>query len=148
MYRKVLVPVDGSPASMRGLDEALKLAKKTGAEVRLIHVVDEFVLSSAYAPVANISDIFASLKKAGEALLAKAEGHANEAGVQVKTLLVEAIGGRAADQIVQAAREFAADLIVMGTHGRRGIRRIVMGSDAELVVRNADIPVMLVRAPE
>jgi len=63
-------------------------------------------------------------------------------------VLVEAMGGQAGDYIIREARQWRADLIVCGTHGRRGIRRLVLGSDAEYIVRHTPVPVLLVRSPE
>ena len=71
---------------------------------------------------------------------------AREAGITVDTQLVEAFGGRAGEHILQAAQEWPADIIVCGTHGRRGLRRIVLGSDAEYLVRRSPVPILLVRA--
>jgi len=77
--------------------------------------------------------------------LAKARALAEKSGVSASTTLRETLAGPAADPIVREARRIGADLIVMGTHGHRGVRRLVMGSDAEQVVRTAQVPVLLVR---
>jgi nucleotide-binding universal stress UspA family protein len=81
-------------------------------------------------------------------LLAAAEAVAAKARVPAKTVLVETKGGSIADAILGQARKLKSSVIVMGTHGRRGLRRVVMGSDAEAVVREARVPVLLVRVPE
>ena len=81
----------------------------------------------------------------GKAILARAAAEAKTRGVKAKTVLAENIAGRVADVIVRQAKKARADLIVIGTHGRRGLTRMVMGSDAELVVRYAPAPVLLVR---
>jgi len=78
-------------------------------------------------------------------VLDNAEKAAQREGVKVDTVLLESIGGVAADLILAQAKQWPADLIVMGTHGRRGLARLAMGSDAEQVVRAALVPVMLVR---
>jgi nucleotide-binding universal stress UspA family protein len=85
------------------------------------------------------------LRKGGTAILARAAAEAKKRGVNAKTVLAENIAGRVADVIVRAAKKQRADLLVLGTHGRRGLTRMVMGSDAELVVRYAPVPVLLVR---
>lgn len=146
-YRRILVPVDGSPTSTRGLREALRLAKEGRARLILMHVVDEF---AAYAspdllPPPGI-DLVRLLREAGRRILAKSQALAKKQGVAAKTVLRESFGGPAADVIVREARRLRADLIVLGTHGRRGVRRLVLGSDAEQVVRRASVPVLLVRA--
>jgi nucleotide-binding universal stress UspA family protein len=81
-------------------------------------------------------------------VLGKAEAKARKADVKTEALLVETTGHRVADVILAQARKVKADLIVMGTHGRRGVARLVMGSDAEGVVRGTRVPVLLVRAPD
>ena len=148
MYKKILVPVDGSAASQRGLAEAIKLAKALNASLHLLHIVDEFVMTVAYAPVPYEPNFNEALRKLGESTLKKAEESVIAQGLKPEVELIEMIGGRAADKIVEQAQRSGADLIVMGTHGRRGVRRLVMGSDAELVVRAAPAPVLLVRAPD
>jgi nucleotide-binding universal stress UspA family protein len=149
-YKRILVAVDGSSASNKGLREALRLAKADRASVCIVHVVDEFPAYAAMdglgAPVAV--DLVPSLREGGKRILAKAKALAGKAGVAAKTVLRERVGGPAADSIVREARKQRADVIVLGTHGRRGVRRMVLGSDAEQVVRTAGVPVLLVRAAE
>ncbi len=143
-YRKILVAVDGSPTSLKGLREAIRLAKDGGSQLVLLHVVNEF-----YA-FANLDgpgvDLVPTLREGGRRTLAKAKALVDKAGVRATTVLRETLGGPAADTIVREARKQRADLVVLGTHGRRGIRRMVLGSDAEQVVRASPVPVLLVRA--
>jgi len=144
-YRKILVAVDGSTASARGLREAVRLAKSESAELCIFNVVNEyyaFATPEAAVPV----DIVPQLRAGGKSVLAKAQAAAEKQGVKAKTVMRETIGGSAADAIVREAKKQRADLIVLGTHGRRGVRRMVLGSDAEQVVRTAAVPVLLVRA--
>lgn len=146
MYRKILVPVDGSPASNLGLDEAIRLAKDQGATLRLFHLVDEFVAVSSPDGAALYSgDLIEALRQGGKRIIGKAEVLARAKGLTPESVMLESFGGRAADSIVQQAKKWGADLIVLGTHGRRGVRRLVMGSDAEQVVRTTPVPVLLVR---
>lgn len=143
-YRRILVAVDGSKAAMRGLREAVRLAKSESAELCIFNVVDEFYAFAT--PEAAIAvDVVPSLREAGKRVLAKAEAVALKAKLKPKTVMRETIGGSAADAIVREAKKQRADLIVLGTHGRRGVRRMVLGSDAEQVVRTASVPVLLVR---
>ncbi len=144
MYKKILVPIDGSDTSMRGLNEAIKVAKSLSSELRLFHVVNEFVLDYSYGAGLYGTNLIDSLREAGKNILQQAETLARQQGVAVQGVLLESIGGPAADLIVAQAKEWPADLIVMGTHGRRGLRRFAMGSDAEAVVRGASVPVLLV----
>jgi nucleotide-binding universal stress UspA family protein len=145
MYGKILVPVDGSETSTRGLNEAIKIAKAQGSQLRLVHIVNEFILNYTYAPGLYAQNLIDSLVKAGREVLDTAEKAAKREGVKADTVLIESIGGVAADLILAQAKQWRADLIVMGTHGRRGLVRLALGSDAEQVVRAATSPVMLVR---
>lgn len=146
MYEKILVPVDGSMASMLGLDEAVGLAKHHGAKLRLVHVVDELITSDIVTVYTE--EILDSLREQGKRVLAMAQTRARHQGCEAETVLREHFGGMAAPLIVEEAKQWGAKLIVLGTHGRRGIRRLVMGSDAEEIVRTAPVPVLLVRAPK
>ena len=146
MYKKILVPVDGSVTSTRGLHEAVKLAKEHDAALRLVHVVDELLLDAGYGSAGNYQIFFEAVRTGGKALLEKMASVAREGGIEPQTEMLETIGGRAADLIIEAARKWPADLIVMGTHGRRGIRRLLLGSDAELVLHSAPVPVLMIRA--
>ena len=149
MYSKILVPVDGSTASLKGLSEAIKLAKPSNAKVKLVHVVNEFIMSAEYVPSIHYEQLIVNLRDLGKKVLEAAAQAAREQNVTPEIQLVETIGGRAADAIIEAAKQWPADLIVMGTHGRRGLRRLAMGSDAELVLRKSSVPVLMVReAPE
>ena len=146
MYQRILVPVDGSPTSKRGLAEAIALAKLSGARLRLIHVLDLFAfLMEGDGLVRSFGDVFKLLRQGGEEILAATRPEVEAAGVDVDTVLRESNAGRVAELVVEEAKTWPADLIVMGTHGRRGVRRLALGSDAELVARMAAVPVLLVR---
>lgn len=147
MYQRIFVPIDGSPASNLGLNEAIKLAKDQGAKLRLFHLVDEyFAVSSTDAMAFSNSDaLIESLRQGGKKIVEKAEALARRNGLVPESVILESFGGRAADYIVRQANKWRADLIVLGTHGRRGVKRLVMGSDAEQVVRTSRVPVLLVR---
>ena len=146
MYQRILVPVDGGAASSRGLIEAIKLAQSTNATLKLVHVVNEFVFDPATTPLVLYEPLLETLKVNGRKVLDEAEASAKGAGLKVVSELIETIGGSVAELVLKAAKAWPADLIVMGTHGRRGIRRAVLGSDAEMVLRGADVPVLLLRA--
>jgi nucleotide-binding universal stress UspA family protein len=96
-------------------------------------------------PGRAIEQFIDALKAQGKEILAKAQRIVFEHALKSEGVLLETIGGRAADLIIEHAKQCKADLIVMGTHGRRGLRRLALGSDAELVVRSSPIPVLLVR---
>lgn len=148
MYKKILVPVDGSATSLRGLAEAVKLAKSVKADVRIVHIVDEFVGDTPLGPVAYYDRWIEALREGGKKVLADAAAFARQHGIEPDALMLETVGARAADMILDEANKWPADLIVMGTHGRRGMRRLLMGSDAELILRSATVPVLLLREHE
>lgn len=148
MYQKILVPIDGSDTSTRGLAEAVKLARDQGATIRLIHVVNELMVVASYEGTIYSGELIQALRESGRKILDNARQQVATAGVQVETELLEAHGGQAGNAIVKDAEQCRADIIVLGTHGRRGLSRLVMGSDAEQVVRQARVPVLLVRNPE
>ena len=146
-YRKILVAVDGSPASGKGLREAIRLARAERAKLFIMHVVDEFQAFAAMDGLVGLpgADLLSALREGGKRILAKAMGTALKQKIKPKGILREMLSGPAAYPIVREARKLRADLIVLGTHGRRGVRRLVLGSDAEQVVRTASVPVLLVR---
>lgn len=147
MARRILVPVDGSPTSNRGLAEAIKMAKSQKAKLCLLHVVDNSAITMAPDMGGVYTDqLFNLMRESGKKVLAKAAAAARGRGIKATTILVESITRPVADAIVAQAKKWGADLIVLGTHGRRGLSRLVMGSDAEGVVRTASVPVLLVRA--
>lgn len=145
MYSRILVPVDGSSCSLKGLTEAVKLASALQARIKLVHVVNDYIPEPALAPSKYYDQLIASVRETGKETLASAQVVASQQGADVEAELIEIVGGRASDSILEAAKRWRADLIVMGTHGRRGMSRLAMGSDAELVVRSTPIPVLLVR---
>jgi nucleotide-binding universal stress UspA family protein len=146
MYDCILVPIDHSAQGQRGLDEAVKLAEALSARVRIVHVVDLRVLIhgvGAYVPAERLIEDW---KAAGERLVAEAASRVKAAGVAVETVVCCDPAVRICDAICDEATRAKAGLIVMGTHGRRGFSRLVMGSDAEMVLRESPVPVMLVRS--
>ena len=146
-YRRILVAVDGSTPSSKGLREAIRLARAERARLVILHVVNEFPAFAAMDGMAAAAvDLVPALREEGKRVLARAQAVAAKQGVKAKSILREMIGGPAAERIVREARRNRAELIVLGTHGRRGVRRLVLGSDAEQVVRSASVPVLLVRA--
>jgi len=146
MYGKILVPVDGSETSKRGFEEACRLAKEQDARLRCLHVIDEHYLSANYVGVMYLPEVMDKLRDNGREILNEAAEQAGMSGVKVETVLRESAERRVSDVIVDEAKTWAADLIVMGTHGRRGLGHLALGSDAEAVVRNSPVPVLLVRS--
>lgn len=147
MYQRILVPVDGSPTSNAGLAEAIKLAKMTGAQLRLLHVIDELPFAMSAEGFGAISaEMLGAMQRIGEQILQEAHARARDAGVAADSVLFDTPGRRVSDYVVEQARQWHADLIVLGTHGRRGVGRWLLGSDAEQILRVAPVAVLLVRA--
>jgi nucleotide-binding universal stress UspA family protein len=151
MYRKILVPIDGSRTSMRGLDEAIGLAKSHGARLRLVNVIEEYSVIQGVGMggmAFDVENLIDALRADGKKIVTKAMARIRKAGVKADSVTYESFTNRSSDFIVEEANKWRADLIVMGTHGRRGVSRMVLGSDAEIVVRTSPVPVLLVRSPE
>jgi nucleotide-binding universal stress UspA family protein len=145
MYKQILCPIDGSPTSNCGMMEAIHLAKDQNAKLRFLHVIDMYFPILDATGDFNMVVIDDVLRENGKKVIHKAEAAAHKAGVEADSRMVEAIGGRVSKFVTQQVKEWPADLIVMGTHGLRGIERLVMGSDAETIVRTSLVPVLLVR---
>ena len=147
IFRRILVAVDGSPASELALDEAVRLASTVFARLRLVHVIDDFVWANGVES-ANVylDDVVPRMRRAGEQLLAQALQKPLAAGVEADSELIVGPAGRICEVIAEEATRWNADLVVTGTQGRRGVDRLLLGSDAEQIVRHAPVPVLLVRA--
>ncbi|QCC47896.1 universal stress protein [Halobellus limi] len=142
MYDNILVPTDGSAASEGAVDHAIELAKQYDATLHALYVVD----TGAYSAMEVGSDIvIEALQEEGNQAVDRVASEADEAGVAVETSVRTGIAHRS---IVEYVSEEGIDLVVMGTHGRTGVGRFLLGSVAEKVVRTADAPVMTVRANE
>jgi len=143
MYKKLLVADDGSEPCAAALNEAIKLARSVGAELHIVFVV--FYPKTFGHPIVNLAAVEDALRAEGQTILDRAAAQAREAGVAASTAMVEAAREPIAATLLAAAANAHADLIVMGTHGRRGIGRAVLGSVAESLLRAATLPVLLVR---
>jgi len=149
IYQRILVPLDGSETSKLGLQEAIRVAKLTQGELRLFHVVDDLSLALAMDAYGGQSgDWLRTLREAGVKLLEDGRRIVQEAGVKVEVALHENFNTGLPDAVAGEARRWPADLIVLGTHGRRGMGRLMLGSGAENILRSAPVPVLLVRPSE
>lgn len=149
MYERILVPIDGSDTSQFGLQEAIRVAKLAHARIRLIHVIDElsFALTvDAYSYHAG--ELLDLMRKNGAKLVENAQNTVRAQGIEADTALYENLDRTVQQRVLDEAAAWKADLIVIGTHGRRGARRLVLGSSAEGILRGATVPVLLVRSPE
>jgi nucleotide-binding universal stress UspA family protein len=147
MYKHILVPVDGSDTSNLALDEAIRLSMELKSELRIVYVVDvvaAYAMTEAALPLVEFERMS---REWGEKLLATCADKARAAGVafDTKCLVIETLGHRVYDRIEEEAKSWPADLIIIGTHGRRGVNRLLLGSVAEGVTRIATAPVLSIR---
>jgi nucleotide-binding universal stress UspA family protein len=148
MYQRILVPVDGSHTSTLGLREAVRIALDQRARLRLISVVDEFIIAQNFEGMINAGEMIDALRASGEKAIKNALALVKKHDLKAEATTFETVGDRVAEVIVREAKKWKADLIVMGTHGRRGFNRMVLGSDAESVLRHSPVPVLMVRSRE
>lgn len=141
-FGDVLVPTDGSPSAQAAADRAIDLALATDAALHVVHVVDLGVVRGE----ADAGVVLDALEEAGEQALRTVIDRAEEAGVS--TIESSVLSGTPHRAIVDYADERDVDCIVMGTHGRTGVDRYLLGSVAERVVRLADVPVLALKAPD
>ena len=148
MYKRILVAVDGSGTSNKALSAALEMAGYSGGTsvIRLIHVLDEMAYVAGLDPYAG--NPYPFMRDAGEKILADALAIVQSGGVQADTVLIDHLGAHLAETVAQQATSWDATLIVVGTHGRRGMGRLLMGSGAEQIIRLAPCPVLVVRSAQ
>lgn len=141
MYEKILVAIDGSACSDQALDEAIGIAQACHAELEILHVIE-----SGY----ELDEVHEGLIQTGHKLLAQAQAKAEAGHVACHVVLSDEKGapGDVASQVCRVLASCHAQMLVVGTHGRRGVRRLLMGSVAEGLVRQSSVPVLLVRVPE
>ncbi|MBV8047441.1 MAG: universal stress protein [Paludibacterium sp.] len=145
LYQRIFVPVDNSSPSDLALTEAVRLGKSLGATLILAHSVDTTPQSHGRTELIDNAGMTQPLVEAGRDLLQGAQTRARKEGVASEMLLVQSRGQPVPQALLKAARDAAADVIVMGTHGRTGIMHLLLGSVAEGVLRQADLPILLVR---
>lgn len=147
MYKNILIATDGSDVAEKGVDHGLSLAKALGARVTIITVTEPFPMAGgefAYAPNASVMESYeSSQQETAKARLAAVEAAADRAGVAVETLHVA--DAQPAEAILAAAKSRDCDLIAMGSHGRRGLGRLMLGSKTYEVLSHGHIPVLVVR---
>ncbi|MCC7082079.1 MAG: universal stress protein [Burkholderiales bacterium] len=146
MYRRILVPVEGGAASEAGQTQAIGLAKTEGARLLFLNVLDETLgLGSEGVGYAQMNDVLRIMRERGEKFVENGISFAGKKGVRAQGCVLPTRGRRVSDVILDEARRWHADLIVMGTHGRRGFNRLLLGSDAERVLHDTPVPLLLVR---
>ncbi|MBS3934636.1 MAG: universal stress protein [Sulfuritalea sp.] len=146
MYRHILVAIDDSETSHKALQEAITLAKVHGASLDIAHAIDEHLVHVFTAgDSAGTHELKHVLVSGGEEVLVRAVAQAETAGVGATTRLLRGHGQHADDLIAAAVEDSRADLLVVGSHGRRGVRRLLIGSVAENLVRKVGVSVLIVR---
>jgi nucleotide-binding universal stress UspA family protein len=152
MYRRILCPIDGSETARRGLNEAIGLAKQQHARLRILNIIEEVpameswgldIRASGYA-----ADMLQIMESNGKKVVQLGLDLALSSDVKAEGASINSFARRSAECIVEDALSWKADLIVMGTHGHRGVSRLILGSDAEIVIRTSPVPVLLVRTAE
>ena len=148
-FHHLLVPIDGSPTADKALDEAIRLASSSGAKVTLLHVMDALSHMTGFeSGTLYAEQILPLMRSAGENLLAQAGQKVLAQGLQVECVLITEGVGRVFEHVADHARSNKVDLIVLGSHGRRGMGRALLGSDAEQIIRHAPVPVLVVRSDD
>jgi len=148
MYRHIFVAIDDSNTSNKALQEAITLAKLHGSSLEIAHAIDEHlvhVFNASGGAMTTMHELKHVLTAGGEDVLGRATAQAEAAGLSVKTRLLRGHGQHADDLIAEAVEAAQADLLVVGSHGRRGVRRLLLGSVAENLVRKVGVSVLIVR---
>jgi nucleotide-binding universal stress UspA family protein len=150
MFRRVLVAIDGSATATCGLQAAIALAASEQAELFVMHVLHDQAMPPNIGDGTFLPDPYVELQRANSREAARriirdACALADAQGQVANPILIETKVSDVCHEILRESRKLKVDVIVLGTHGRRGLRRVVMGSDAEAVVRESKVPVLLVR---
>lgn len=147
LYNKIMVAIDGSDVSSKALDHAIKLAENHKATLILIHIVEEsFGFRGGVG--FDYDYLITQYREEGLRILKDAEQIVKEkSSLKCKTILVELnpFQGRIAEVLIDKIKDLSVDLLVMGTHGRRGFNHFLLGSVAENLIRIAVTPVLLIR---
>ena len=142
MFKRILVPVDGSETSGKALAAAIGLAREGAGQLHLVHCVDELSYMGGYEYAGTVIDL---VRATGTRILEQALDTCRAAGIEAVSTFIDTPGQRLGASVAKAAVDWKADLVVVGTHGRRGVERVVMGSGAEQIIRMATAPVLVIR---
>lgn len=149
MYQRILVAIDDSFMTGKVLDTAIDLSKRYGATLGLLHALDEAMFGhhpSAENFLPNsVGKLEYKMRKGAGAFLDRAAKRVADAGIDAELKLVESETKHISDMLAEAANEWKADLLVVGTHGRRGVERFFIGSVAERLARKVETSLLLVR---
>ncbi len=145
MFKRILVTTDGSVTAEKGVTTACQLAHSVAAKLTLLHIVDTRPVYADFSGINDSADMIAAQTESGTRVLAKAKALAAEHQIEVDTRLVESSVDPIAAVVLREAAALQSDLIVMGTHGRTGLKNLLLGSVAEAVLHGSQVPVLLVR---
>lgn len=145
MFKKIAVALDGSACAEQALEVAVRLAETERAELGICSVVDPIMIAGTAPPSPAMDLVLGDMERSAEQLVSTGVGKAHKKGLLATGRMRR---GVAAFEILKYAKEFGADAIVIGTHGRGGLKRLLMGSVAETVLREAPVPVVIVRERE
>jgi len=151
MYKRIMVAVDESFMTSQVMEAAIELAKATGAQVAICHAIDETILAQREVAMMlpnSVGKTEARMRLGAEGFLDRLLQTVRAAGVEAEIKLVESEQKHVSDMLIDAAGEWQADLLVVGTHGRRGIERFFVGSVAERLVRKGQTSLLLVRGED
>ncbi len=144
--KRILFPTDFSEGALNALPYAIDLAKSYGAKLHLLHVVYDIATASGlHVPHVSVDEMYKELDASAQKELEKFGATAKK---DIKDVEYTVIRGIPYEEILKFAKEKNIDLIIIGTHGRKGFDRVLFGSTAERVVRNASCPVLTVREPK
>jgi len=148
MYKRIMVAIDESFMTNKVLDTAIELAKANGAQLAICHAVDETIFAQREVEMMlpnSVGKAEYRMRLGAQGFLGKAAEKARAAGVEAETKLIESEQKHVSDMLADGATEWNADLLVVGSHGRRGVERFFVGSVAERLVRKATVSLLLVR---
>lgn len=147
MYQKILVATDGSPLSKKAVTSAIELAALAGAELVALKVIPRYPQSYFEGGLAlqavEISRVEQQWADAAQAVVDAVQKAGMSKGVKTKAITVKS--DLISDAVIAAAKKHKCDLIVMASHGRRGIKRLLLGSETQLVLTHSHVPVLVLR---
>lgn len=147
MYKKILIATDGSSLSKKAVSNAISMAELTGAELVALKVIPRYPQSYFEGGVALAASEIGRIEKQwaehGQAIVDAVAKTATAKGVKIKALTVKS--DIVSDGIISVAKKYKCDLIIMASHGRRGIKRLLLGSETQQVLTHTHIPVLVLR---
>ena len=147
MYQRILIATDGSPLSRKAVDSGIEMARLTGAQIVVLKVVPRYPVSyfegGISLPVSNIATMEKQWTEAAQAVVATVKAKAEAQGIKTKG--VTHTSDLVAETIISIAKKNKCDLIVMASHGRRGLKRVLMGSETMHVLTHSHVPVLILR---